>query len=744
MKPIYWSYTLLVGVVVVISFMHSNPSPFRYEFDKGQPWLYPDLVAPFEYAIEKSETEIKREQQRLQEQSPDFYQYQSEVEADLTVHFLESFKNQSNGSLGSNTLPENIIKDSTRYIRFGKTLLKQIYSTGILHLSDKATNNYGIQLMRNNTAEERAIDQFYNIEDAAVFLRDSIASSKLPDAIAILPLLREALQPNIIYDEELSTRYRTQALNDLNRYKGMVRKNEVVVTKNSIITEETYQKLLTLQHFFQKQGVGEREGWWFMLGYFICTSIIFILYTWFLNAVRPTILQNTRHFSFLLLSILAYVYLVYWIDDLALVSIYAIPFCIVPIIVSNFYGGRIAMVTHLAIVLLVSYLTAMNNAFAFLFIQCMAGLTAVLAKAGTRSWSRFFFALEYIFLAYFLSFIGLSLIRQGNLVGLDWAMLKWLGISVFLTLLASPLVPIVERLFGYTSDVTLLELSDLEHPLLKEMSINAPGTLQHSLQVANLAEAAASAIGANALLVRVAALYHDIGKMIQPTFYIENQMGESPHAGKTAQESTDVIIQHVTKGARMGAKHRLPSIIIDFILTHHGTTRVEYFWRQHQEEVGSEQLAVGSEQQAVGSEQFSVGSEQLAVGSGQFSVGSEQQAVGSEQQAVGSESTTNTQRTYKEPTKNLDDSTFRYPGPKPRTREEAILMLADSVEAAAKSLKEPNEHDINLLVDKIINHKTDQTQLDDSNLSFRELQTIRNVFKKLLKSIYHVRIEYPK
>lgn len=686
----YYSYLILFATVIVISFMHNNPSPFRYEFEKGQTWLYPDLVAPFDYAIEKSDAEIKREQTHIQEQTPDFYQYQSEVEDDLTKHFLESFQNQSSGKIGSNTLSEAVLKDSAKYTHLGKRLLKQIYRAGIIHLNDKATNNYGIRLMRNNIAEERAIDQFYDIDQAAVYLRDSIGQSKLPDAIAILPLLREALQPNIIYDDDLSLRAHTQALNDLNKHKGMMRKNEIVVTKNSIITEDTYQKILTLQHYFQKKGVGANANWWYWLGYFLTTSIVFVLYTWFIRILRPSIITNTRHLSFLLMLILAYVYLVYWIDDLGLVSVYAIPFCIVPIIVSNFYGGRIAMVTHLLIVLLVSYLTAMNNAFAFTFIQCMAGITAVLAKAGTRSWNRFFFALEYIFLAYFLSFIGLSLIREGS-IGIDWLMLKWLGISVFLTLLANPLVPIVERLFGYTSDVTLMELSDLEHPLLKEMSINAPGTLQHSLQVANLAEAAASAIGANALLVRVAALYHDIGKMIQPTFYIENQMGESPHAGKTAQESTEVIIRHVTKGARMAAKHRLPSLIIDFILTHHGTTRVEYFWRQHQEEY---------------------------------------------KKRTNNEHTTNQNN---EP----DDTHFRYPGPKPRTREEAILMLADSVEAAAKSLKEPNEQDINLIVDKIINHKTDQEQLDDSNLTFKELQTVRAVFKKLLKSIYHVRIEYP-
>jgi cyclic-di-AMP phosphodiesterase PgpH len=711
----YWSYAILLGTVIVISFMHNNPSPFRYEFEEGQSWLYPDLVAPFDYAIEKSDAEIKHERLRITEQAPDFYLYQANVENDLTAHFVESFQNQCNRQLGNNTLPETVVKDSARYLRLGKMILKQIYSTGIIHLSEKATNNYGIQVMRNNIAEERAIDQFYDIDNAAVYLRDTISRCKLPEAIAVLPLLREALQPNITYDDNLSLRWRTQALNDLNKHRGRVRKNEIVVTKGSIITEETYQKLASLQHFFQRESGSNSFNWWFLFGYFLTTSIIFTLYTWFIHIVRPSILDNIRHLSFLLLLIFAYVYLVYWIEDLGLVSIYAIPFCIVPIIVSNFYGGRMALVTHLAVILLVSYLTPMNNAFTFTFIQCMAGITAVLAKAGTRSWSRFFFALEYIFLAYFLSFIGLSLIREGGLAGMDWSMLKWLGISVFLTLLANPLVPIVERLFGYTSDVTLLELSDLEHPLLKEMSINAPGTLQHSLQVANLAEAAASAIGANALLVRVAALYHDIGKMIQPTFYIENQMGESPHADMTPQESTNVIIQHVTKGARMAAKHRLPPIIIDFILTHHGTTRVEYFWRQHQEEQKKQvqETAPTNEGQAQGT------------------------ATTTEGQAQGTTPTTNR---YHE----LDDSTFRYPGPKPRTREEAILMLADSVEAAAKSLKEPNEQDINLIVDKVINHKTDLEQLDDSNLSFKELQIVRNVFKKLLKSIYHVRIEYPK
>jgi putative nucleotidyltransferase with HDIG domain len=304
----------------------------------------------------------------------------------------------------------------------------------------------------------------------------------------------------------------------------------------------------------------------------------------------------------------------------------------------------------------------------------------------------FFMSVFYIGLAYILSYICTELMHKGVIYpviaddgrlieqGLQWGNLGWLGLNVLLTLLSYPFIPLLERGFGLISEITLIELSDLNKPLLRELSFKAPGTMQHSLQVSNLAEAAASEIGANALLVKVGALYHDIGKMLNPYFFIENQHQSNPHLELSYQDSAKMIISHVTEGIKLAKKHRLPAVLIDFISTHHGTTRVEYFYRMHKNE---------------------------------------------------------------SPDKPIDEREFTYPGPRPRNREEVILMLADSTEAASKSLKSPTGKDIDNLVENIISFKTSHGQLQDSNLTFAELDAIKAVFKKLLRSIYHVRVEYP-
>jgi putative nucleotidyltransferase with HDIG domain len=331
------------------------------------------------------------------------------------------------------------------------------------------------------------------------------------------------------------------------------------------------------------------------------------------------------------------------------------------------------------IVLLATFLS--SSGFEFAFLQTLIGVVILLTNVDTRDWNQYFFTILYIFLAFCLGYLGLSLVQQGSFRGIDLSMFNWIFLSTFLTLLANPLIPLLERMFGYTSSMGLAELSDLNRPLLQELAIKAPGTLQHSLQVANLAEAAARRVGANHLLVRVAALYHDIGKIIQPEYFIENQGGVNPHDQLPYRESAKVIIGHVTHGIELAKQYRLPKLLIEFILTHHGTTMVEYFYRKEQEAF---------------------------------------------------------------PGEVINDADFCYPGPRPRSKEESILMLADSIEAAAKaSLKNPSPGDIQALVERIIAGKLDKKQLEDSALTFSDLEKCKAVFLQILRSVYHARIEYP-
>ncbi|NNE26527.1 MAG: HDIG domain-containing protein, partial [Saprospiraceae bacterium] len=370
--------------------------------------------------------------------------------------------------------------------------------------------------------------------------------------------------------------------------------------------------------------------------------------------------------------------IVYLVTKNEFLSPFLIPFCITPIVVYNFFGGRLALFIHIVVVLISSFISGLG--YEFTFLQILAGIVTVLTITETRYWNKFFLAILVILLTYVIGYLGLALINSGTLVEAEQHTFGWLVFNALLLLLAYPFIPIIEKIFGYTSSITIAELGDMNKPLLRDLSLKAPGTLQHSLQVANLSEAAAKAIGANSLLVKTAALYHDVGKMNNPFYFIENSNGENAHDALNNFDSARIIIGHVTEGDAMAKKARLPKIITDFITTHHGTTRVEYFYRNQLNE---------------------------------------------------------------EPDREFDESLFRYPGPKPQTKEQAIMMLADSIEAASKSLKNPTGQDIDKLIDKIVNFKIDEGQLNESDISFRELQVCVETFRAVLRSIYHVRIEYP-
>jgi putative nucleotidyltransferase with HDIG domain len=378
--------------------------------------------------------------------------------------------------------------------------------------------------------------------------------------------------------------------------------------------------------------------------------------------------------------ILIFSYLVFLIDNEGELYVYAIPFAIAPIIILNFYKKYLALYLHITIVLIASLITKLG--YEFTVLQLLVGMVTILIFSELRFWNKFFRGILVIFITYVIGYISLSLINSASFAEIDWRIIVSFFINALLLLLAYPFIPLIEKPFGYISKITISELGDLNKPLLKELSLKAPGTLQHSLQVANLCEAAAEEIGANSLLIKVGAMYHDIGKTYAPEFFIENQRkGENPYENLDYFESAERIFKHVTLGEKMAIKARLPRMLQRFIITHHGTTRVEYFYRKQMNEF---------------------------------------------------------------PDKEFDETIFRYPGPKPKTKEESIIMIADSIEAAAKSLNKPSSNDIDQLVEKITKFKIDDGQLDESELTFEEVNKIKEVFKNIVKNIHHIRIEYPK
>ncbi len=469
------------------------------------------------------------------------------------------------------------------------------------------------------------------------------------------------------------------SLNPYRKVTFSFRKGDVIVAKNQIVNNSTVTILdeyLGPQLSAQNIITGKRIV--YFAGYFILTALIIGALIFYSSKYFPEIYNKVSGVLFLLIWPVLFSILVFLVNQNAAMSPYLIPFCLVPIIVFNFYGGRLALFIHVVVVLIASFLSGLG--YEFTFLQILAGIVTVLIISETRYWNKFFASILIILATYMLGYLGLALINSGSLVKSEYQVFGWLAINSLLLLLAYPFIPLIEKIFGFTSSITLAELSDMNQPLIKELSLKAPGTLQHSLQVANLGEAAAERIGANSLLVKTAALYHDIGKISKAEYFIENSKGENHHNSLSNFESAELIINHVIEGEAIAKKARLPRLIVDMIKSHHGTTRVEYFYRKQMTD---------------------------------------------------------------EPEREFDESIFRYPGPKPVTKEQTILMIADSIEAASKSLKNPTGQDIDQLIEKIIDYKVNEDQLSDSELNFNELETCKEVFSSLLRSIYHVRIEYP-
>jgi putative nucleotidyltransferase with HDIG domain len=689
-------YALVGLLVLFISLFFPHANHFRYEFAQGQRWQYESIKAPFDFPIEKTTKQLEQERNLIKEQPLIYYRYVSKTGEEQINNFRK--KLQQEYSIFK-TKKNKTLTDSTIYLRIGEAILQKLFDTKILALDSSHAqllargDDLVFSLLddHNRLLGEFRPKDFVQPAQAAQMLIDtlSLLTQKYQlETSLLLPLLEEALQTNVHFDLAISQKTKANALEALGKYQGMVKAGDWVVEKGALIDSNTFAVLKSFENRYQEQIEQYKNRFLVYLGYLLLTIALLSIYIIFVQFYAWDVFENLRHFSLLLIMIGSYTYLSYHVHKIPSIELYIVPFCVIPIIVQNFFSAHLALFTHIVVILLTSMILSLD--YQFILVQIIVGMVAIITKLKTRYLSDFFMSLLYIGIAYTAGFISLELIHTGSILGTNdangeiinpgvrWQILGWIAFNVCLTLLSYPLIPLLERLFGLTSEITLVELSDLNNPLLKELSIKAPGTLQHSLQVANLAEAAAAAVGANALLVKVGALYHDIGKTANPQFFVENQTHENPHQGLSCLESAQMIISHVTEGVKLAKSYRLPSLITDFILTHHGTTRVEYFYR-----------------------------------------------------------------TYCKDHVDVDETPFRYPGPRPRNREEAILMMADSLEAASKSLRLPTGYDIDQLVDNIIRGKIAAGQFEDTNLTFQDLEITKTVFKKLLRSIHHVRIEYP-
>jgi len=649
---------------------------FKYEFQKNKPWGHEGLFAPFDFAINKTPQEIELEKQKIKQTHLLFFNRNKSTE----LKSIEKYNKWVNSNW-TDTLHVQGTKED--YLKQGEIYLNELYDIGIVELTDllenKAADFSVLLLNENNIGEDTELKDLLTLQQAYKYVEKDVEKLNLLSDSFLLLGIENTIQQNIIYNKRLTEKDLENELLSVSLTRGGVVKNEKIISTGEIVNEEKFQILQSLKQDYEFKLGASNQSVWVLLGQILLVALLLYSIFIFIKNVAPNVYNNNLDIGFLLLVIISFVGVTQLVLKFETISIYSIPYCIVPLLIRTFFGNRLALFVFIISIFLISFIVP--NSFEFVFLESITGIVTLFAVLNVNKRSELFYTSLVVFLTFSLSYIGLALLQEGSIASISWNKLIWFGVGAGLILLTYPLIYLFEKVFGYISDVTLLELSDTNNELLRELNLKAPGTFQHSLQVSNLAEEAIREIGGNPLLVRTGALYHDIGKMLAPAYFIENQSGVNPHDELGYEESASIIINHVINGIELAKKHGLPEQIIDFIRTHHGTTKTQYFLKM-------------------------------------FSADN--------------------------PDMDIDDKIFQYPGPIPYSKETAILMMADSVEAASRSLKDYNSESISNLVNGIIDYQVRENQFENTNITFRDISTVKKMFIKKLMNIYHVRIEYPK
>ncbi|MEK9604062.1 MAG: HDIG domain-containing metalloprotein [Flavobacteriaceae bacterium] len=669
-QNLIYKVILMVSCSFLIVYLFPKGATFKYEFQKGKPWQYPNLYAPFDFSVLKSEHELELEKEAILNSQFPYYRTTDLVYEQVRESYASQFPNFFNLPASSKSFDE--------LYEFGLILLDQIYISGVLPLGFEHRGGESVYLIKGNS--ESTVDkvQFIRIENLKQKVGELTQKSEFKDFInQYYNLFFEIIQPNILLDEKFTTNALNEALSNISLYRDLIQENTIIISQGEVVEGEKFQLLRSLKEEYASQLWNELSYYWIIFGYTILVVLTFMSLILFINNYRPSIFEDNRGITFIFLNMVGMISLTTIVINFDVKFLYAVPICILPLTLKTFFDPRLGLFTHVITILNLGFIVP--NSFEFVFLQMMVGIVTILSTTQLQNRANLFITVGRIVLVYLVGYIAFTIIHEGSISEIDFLIIGLFLLNGLLTLFAQPLIYLFERLFKLVSDVSLLELSDTNSKLLKELSNRAPGTFHHSLQVANLAETAAGEIGANTLLVRVGALYHDIGKMNAPTYFSENQTGTvSPHEEMPPDQSAKIIIDHVTEGIEMAKKAKLPDRIIDFIRTHHGDSWVYYFYKKAQE--------LGEE---------------------------------------------------------VDEKDFRYPGPKPFSKETAILMMSDAVEAASKSLREPTVDKIHQFVDNIINKQIDEKQFNDCNITLSEIETVKKVLIKKLINIYHLRVEYP-
>ena len=666
---IYKGLLLLVSSFLIV-YLFPKGGTFKYEFQKGKPWQHPTLYAPFDFSIIKSESELEIEKKAIIDAQSKYYRADLSVINEVKNSYVIQFNNFFKIPVSNN--------DYNQLFDYGKYLIDELYKYGILPVSFGHSGNNSVFLIKGNNESTLNFNDFIRLEDLKNKLNEYIVKSPFQEYLNIYyELLFEVVQPNISLDKKFTKNIIDQAIKKISVFRGLVQQNMKIISKGEMVEGEKHLSLLSLKNEYSSRLWNQYSYYWIIFGYSILVLLTFLSLMLFINNYRPEIFDNNLEMTFIFLNVVIIIALTTIIVNFDVKLLYAVPICILPLILKTFFDPRLGLFTHVITILNLGFIVP--NSFEFVFLQIMAGIVTILSITQLQNRANLFITVGRIVMIYLLCYISFTIIHEGGISNVNFVVIGLFLLNGLLTLFAQPLIYLYERIFKLVSDVSLLELSDTNSKLLKDLSNKAPGSFNHSLQVANLAETAAAEIGANTLLVRVGALYHDIGKMNNPAYFSENQTGGvSPHDQLTPDQSSKIIINHVKEGIEMAKQHKLPDRIIDFIRTHHGNSWVYYFYKKAQE---TEQI--------------------------------------------------------------INEKDFQYPGPKPFSKETAILMMSDSVEAASKSLREPTVDKIEQFVNSIIDKQIDEKQFNNCNITLSEIETVKKVLSKKLINVYHLRVEYP-
>ena len=671
---IYRILLFIVSCVVIIYFFPKS-GKFKYSFENGRPWQSDNLYAPFDFAIKKTDKELDEEKTKIRITTKVFFNKDTLV-LNKSLNLLYSkIDNPSNDNI-INTLNKRELKliKST-----GVTILYNIYSRGLLDENYDYKSNQIVSLLINNKQISSGyFSDFHKPEDLLTFINNEIISLNVQEfKPQIVSILFDLAESNISLNKSLTKNSIEEALANVSPNRGIIEKETLIISKGELVEGDKLKILESLKNEYETSSVSKTNYYLIISSYSFLVILSLLMIILFIRKFRKKIYLNINQLSLVFFNITLLVLITTFVVSVESSYVFVIPICILPLLLKAFFDSRIAFFVHSVTVMLLGFIVP--NSYEFIFLNIIVGVITIISSDDLYKRANLFITVGQITIVYMISYFAFFIIHEGNIDNIEIFNFLLFMLCGLLTLFVYPLIYIYEKVFNLVSDVSLLELSDTNSPLLKELSNKAPGTFHHSMNVANLAESSANEIGANSMLARVGSLYHDIGKMNNPSYFTENQVtGANPHDKLSSLESVNIILDHVSKGVEMAKKNNLPNRIIDFIRTHHGTNVIHYFYE-------------------------------------------------------------NDLKLNLNP--NIED--YKYSGPRPFSKETALVMMCDSVEAATKSLENPDSEKINSFVETIIDKQIGNNQFENCSITFKDIKMIKDVIKKKLANIYHIRVEYP-